>query len=449
MQRLTIPLILLASAAAAFLLGRLTIPGALYGWDSYPLIAASRFDSVGAFFGTFAEELMDGRYPKGAFFRPVLHLMLGAEYAAGGAAPWVYGLVNVVVAMGAGVAVALAARRLGIAAVAAGLAGGFLLLNPLADHVTWFMPRRPESLVVLFTGLALAVQRKPGESGAAKLGLGFLCALLSAGSKESGVLVAPLVVTLHLFERGVKGGIKESLPVVLAVGLYMVARTIVLGGLGGHPESEMSNFAATHTFAAGQLELAYGIEGGLALAGVLAPLALIPLLGLPRKESRVAVLVPLVWLLGNLVLVALSGVVRAWYAYQLIAPLALLAAAGSTLGRWRALPGLATAALLCLPIVRGGAAPDRTEIEETNERFLASYAEMVQGAKAGDTMRITGWRKAGVYPRVQLFLQARYSLEAYSELLDVPPTRCLLMLDGRPFAPDMLTVVVVLAPDQR
>ena len=77
---------------AAFALGRLAIPTELYGWDSYPLIAASKFDSFGGFFGTFGEELMDGRYPEGSFYRPVLHLMLGFEHALGGLSPTVYGL---------------------------------------------------------------------------------------------------------------------------------------------------------------------------------------------------------------------------------------------------------------------------------------------------------------------------------------------------------------------
>ncbi|MEL6908447.1 MAG: hypothetical protein AAFP22_23760, partial [Planctomycetota bacterium] len=222
-------LVLVAAAVVAVLTGRLAVPGALYGWDAYPLIAAARFDSTGAFFGTFAEELMDGRYPEGSFYRPVLHLMLGFEHAVGGLAPGVYGAVDALVAVLAAGAVALAARRLGAHDVAAGLAGAFVLLNPAADHVMWFMPRRPESLAVLFTAGTIAVQRAASDERAPRRALTFALALLACGSKESGVLVALLVVALHACERGLGAALRSSAPVLAAVALFVAVRTAVLG----------------------------------------------------------------------------------------------------------------------------------------------------------------------------------------------------------------------------
>jgi hypothetical protein len=46
----------------------------LMGWDTYPLIAASRIQDLGDFLGSFTEELMDGRYPAGHFYRPITNL---------------------------------------------------------------------------------------------------------------------------------------------------------------------------------------------------------------------------------------------------------------------------------------------------------------------------------------------------------------------------------------
>ncbi|MEO0661747.1 MAG: serine/threonine-protein kinase, partial [Planctomycetota bacterium] len=54
-------------------------------------------------------------------------------------------------------------------------------------------------------------------------------------------------------------------------------------------------------------------------------------------KRRAAVLVPITWLAGNVALSAVSGVERPWYAFQLLAPLALIAASTSALRGPRAL----------------------------------------------------------------------------------------------------------------
>ena len=65
-------------AALAALAGAITwwslLELELLGWDSYPMIVAGRVTGFGELIGTFGEELMDGRYPLGRFWRPMAHL---------------------------------------------------------------------------------------------------------------------------------------------------------------------------------------------------------------------------------------------------------------------------------------------------------------------------------------------------------------------------------------
>src|SRR6185503_1539665 len=59
----------------------------LLGWDAFPLVAAGRIASWRDFLGTFGEELMDGRYPLGHYWRPLVHLSFALDHALWGLAP--------------------------------------------------------------------------------------------------------------------------------------------------------------------------------------------------------------------------------------------------------------------------------------------------------------------------------------------------------------------------
>ena len=72
---------------AAFVLGLLTIWAhgwvldlELLGYDTYPLIDAARF-ATGGLAGTLGEELMDGAYSVGRYWRPVTNLSLALDHA--------------------------------------------------------------------------------------------------------------------------------------------------------------------------------------------------------------------------------------------------------------------------------------------------------------------------------------------------------------------------------
>ena len=78
---------LILAVAAALLAHRFVLDLELMGWDSYPIIAASRAEGPGGLLGSFTEELMDGRHPGGRFYRPVTNLSFALDHASSGLDP--------------------------------------------------------------------------------------------------------------------------------------------------------------------------------------------------------------------------------------------------------------------------------------------------------------------------------------------------------------------------
>ena len=96
---------------AALFAHRFVLNLELMGWDSYPTIAASRVQGLGDLLGSFSEELMDGRYPGGHFYRPVTNLVFALDHAVWGLRPLGYHLTNLVILLAGVVAVFVLARR--------------------------------------------------------------------------------------------------------------------------------------------------------------------------------------------------------------------------------------------------------------------------------------------------------------------------------------------------
>ena len=96
---------------AAFFAHRFVLDLELMGWDTYPTIAASRVRDLGDLLGGFSEELMDGRYPGGHFYRPLTNLVFALDHALWGLRPFGYQLTNLVILLAGVVAVFVLARR--------------------------------------------------------------------------------------------------------------------------------------------------------------------------------------------------------------------------------------------------------------------------------------------------------------------------------------------------
>jgi len=244
----TIAAIVLTLIAAAVLL--ISIGGtALLGWDTYPILLTSRVASPGDAIDLFSERLMVDLYPSD-FYRPVFNLTIALDTALWGRQPFGFHLTNVLLFAAAALALyGLMRRLLGPRAWLGPLAALlFFLLHPTHIEVLPVPPRRPEILCALFMLLSLATQLSPRALAGRRLPLlPALFSLLAFLSKETSFVLPGLsflVVLLcaplpALTQRARRAG-WALLPHLGAFVLVMLARMLVLGGLGGHSTTDFA-----------------------------------------------------------------------------------------------------------------------------------------------------------------------------------------------------------------
>ena len=226
--------------------------------------------------------------------------------------------------------------------------------------------------------------------------------------------------------------------------------------MGGHPESSFANLGQVGSFATGQLRVVFGSSaegGGLGL--LLAPFGIGAALLLVRRSVapfRAGLWVPLTWLAGNFALSALSGVERDWYAYQVLAPLGLLAATVISAGLYtdpeKPTPSaqraagaaliLGIAAALIMPVITAKPPEDRSAVDASARQTLQEVEQIVNAVPLGGLAQLQSW-----YPRVEagstsIFLHAPYSLDAYAELIGGP--KSVFRRGNPPRKPDRITV---------
>lgn len=404
---------------------------ALLGFDAYPLIAASRVDSLGGALGTFGDELMAGRYPDGRFYRPLTHLTFAFDAARAGLQPVAYHTTDLALGACAAWLVALVARALAarggasaIGAALAGLAAGLaFLLHPVQLEVLPFAARRADSLALaLALGAALAV-------GRGRAALPFTLGLLAPLAKETGFLALPCGALLWRAERRAERPWRSLLPLALGVGAALVLRTAVLDGLGGHTEG---GAAAWTSLGARTRALAGALTGGSPGAaawgalGVAFGLGALVLAGAARHAGA---LVGLFALCATLTLA--SGRAHAWYAYLWAAPVMVLlgrvvgaAATPGTVPRVaRGLAALAAVALAAGGLAAGPARGESRAALEAASRVAAAQVAAVEalapGAHLGGRARLDGWRPWVSTGSGTVLLHAPYSLRAILELSGV------------------------------
>ena len=499
-MRLSSLAIPLAVAAVASFAWRPVLELELLGWDSYPMIAAGRVSGAGELLGTFGEELMDGRYPLGRFWRPLAHLSFALDHALHGLEPRGYHLTDLFLLAAAAALAAALARHLfridGAAAlVAAAVAGLAFALHPLHFEVLPVAPRRADSLAVLFTLLALALQMRRARGGG--LGWAFVAGLACAAalaSKETGALAVALVVLLELAVR--RGAPRAVLcgtwPALLLTATAFAGRAAVLGGLGGSPQSSLgSGFAR-----APELALVYGewllfpptvtripAPGAWALATLAVFAALAVALARRPPVARGAGEAPeagddprlgpgwaLVflgsWSLLALLITGTSGVLQGWYAFPLLGAWALTLglSAGWGLQAWREGARKAGAAALALALgfvalgARGSMlfdpARDFREASRIQRAFLEHFERQLEGAAPGSTITVRGCPEFVVAVQGQrverkIYLVGPYSLEAYADLrLGQGYARVSFpqLPSARPPAPERVDVIAVPVP---
>jgi hypothetical protein len=350
----------LAVAALAAWAWRGVLDLALLGWDSYPLILAGRVTSLGDLADTFGEELMDGAYPLGRFWRPVVHLAFALDHALWGLQPGGYHATDLALLALCGAALLHLARRLlGRGAWLAPLVAAVAhVLHPVQLEILPVAARRAEALAVLFSLLALLAQPLPGQAQARAWLAGACCALALA-SKETGAMATGFVLALALAAaddaspvRRLALALRAAAPSLALFAATFAGRAVVLGGLGGSPESSL---AAGLAAAPDLLRRYLGSlvaprasfpETSPVVADALIVLLVVVLVVLARSRAseprpghappplapaRVALLL----LLGVAVVAVItgaSGVERGWYALPFLPLLALSAALALDLG---------------------------------------------------------------------------------------------------------------------
>ncbi|QDV09655.1 hypothetical protein Poly30_52130 [Planctomycetes bacterium Poly30] len=444
--------------------------GALLGFDGYPLIAASRVGSAADLFSVLGDELMGGRYPDGAFYRPLVHLSFTVNDWMGGGTldPAPFRWTDVVIAaIAATVIGAIAARLIERlwpvpnlrvpAAVAAVIAALVFLMHRSQLDVVPYAPRRADALCVLFVaGAALEAL------GARR---GWAIALLSLAaffSKETGVIAVPLVALIAVLAPPLEDDAWRPRWIAVAacagaVAVGVAVRTAVLGGLGGHAESGTAaarDGAGEIVWTLWQL-LAAGVPGGAPLVlGLIAAAAI----GLPPTGTtgRTTVIAAAVWALAALGITAFSGRAHMWYVVALLPSVAILAgtAVGAALALRRPAPIAAGAAALVLAGLLMGASRNGPQSEalalagpvarDQVARFTALVTELPPGARAQLNPYVMG--VAGGEGAPPVFLHASYSLQALADLLR-PDLEIAVVPPGQPTPPGaMATIELIFGP---
>ena len=453
-----------ALLAAAWVLAWVTYGpvsgGALLGFDSYPLIAASQVNSAGDLFRTFGDELMGGRYPDGRFYRPLVHLSIGLDHALGGLDPSRFARTDIALvaisatllgllagSLAGTLAGALDRRRSRSAAIAACSAAALFILHRAQLEVVPYAPRRADALAVLFVAAAaLAARRgaRPGWTAALTL-----CALLS---KESGVIALPVVIAAAGTRPGtdLRTCARAAIGPALGLAIGLAARTAVLGGLGGHAES-----GAPRGESLGSMSVALWravsdvIPGGGPLFALLAAAGLAALLLQAEGRGKATASLLVVWIAAGLLITSVSGRFHDWYALTLVAPLSVLAGAATGSRRVGPLFGAMAVALVAIGQARS---PQRATLavaqavsQDQAERFQA----LLHATPSGGTATFEPWVFAistapGAPP---IFVHAPYSLSALAELTLKGQTILLSSGTERPLpTPDQIQVQLVPGP---
>ncbi len=223
----------------AFLTYRSLLDLAFVGYDTYPILLASRVLSWSDFVGTFTEELMDGYYIEGTLYRPGLNLSFALDYAFWGLNPRGYHVTDLLILVAnATLLFALARTLLGADRwIAAGVAAVLFVVHPIQLEVFPVPPRRTDALCLAFFLAVLVVQRRPGRGI-----LTGILVFLAMSAKETGAVVVSLVFAFHLLlppEGGASLGhaVRRTVPAIAGAIAHVALRFAAIGGIGGHTES--------------------------------------------------------------------------------------------------------------------------------------------------------------------------------------------------------------------
>ncbi len=428
----------------------------LLGWDSYPLIAAGRFESAADWLGTLREPLMDGRYPLGHYWRPLVHYSFALDHAIWGLTPFGYHLTDVLILCANAVLLTLLASRFFVSRWCV-IAGVYFAFHDVHVDVLQAPARRADALALMFTLLALVTTLSFVKRPAIRCVATAMCCVLALMSKETGAVAVVAVVLVHFIvgrEHGVVArttrALREAWPALAGFALTFAGRAAVLGGLGGARESSLSSalleapdtlarYAPTllappllRSFGAWSMSLSIVVAAALALGCIEA---------LRRVRARSArelaqpfasvLLFCVAWFVVLALTTALSGAERGWYELPFTAPATLLYFALFALAFEAAGRRSFVVALFVTPLVLAGvqfrtrAIPmELAEASDAERRFLDAFENAVRGAQRGEVVRVAGFvpEIACSAPALEgrarsVTMLAPYSVQAYADLV--------------------------------
>ena len=198
----------------------------------------------------------------GTLYRPLTTLAFGIDWAIGGGAPWIYHAFNIGWhALCAALIVRLALRWL--PPVAAGVAGLAFAVHPVhVEAVSNSVGRAELMCGAALLGVAILATRTGARPRDQWL-LVMLCSFAALGSKETGV-VAPAIAMAGAWvaTRDARSAMRLGGAALAGVVPLLVARTIVLGALGGdqpHVAFQVVSWGHGLVFALSMLPRAIGI----------------------------------------------------------------------------------------------------------------------------------------------------------------------------------------------
>lgn len=320
----------------------------------------------------------------GEYYRPLPMLLWWLLEHAGGGRSWPFAVFAFLLHCACAVILAVVARQLGASRVVAGLAGCLFFVAPAQrEAALWFSASTDLVATAAMLG-SLACWLSPGPAGRAA---SIVLAGVAFFSKETA-LVLPLLVasTVWYLQRradrqGRRVGMMTAVvPFCAVAGVYLVARSLVLHGLGGNNDPRAPIWAVALQILAGWAHAisAYSplpewlalLLGGVGLVAA----------GIAARRSRLAGFAAVWAVLAVLPLPAAGWVVGARYFYFSAAGLSLLVALA--LGRAQVwLSVVVVGALLALGMV---AATGRSaEIRLYRAAVSAARDAVAEGAKRG------------------------------------------------------------------
>ncbi len=323
---------------AAFLL---YVPSfdALFAVLDFNHLDAIRSTDAGTYFLRIFDPSDGGRtvIGTGDLYRPIYYTVFWFEYQAFGTDPTAYYVFNATLHGMNAVLVFLLARRLTDSSLAS-LAGALIwAFHPqYADTVAW-VSSTTDLLLVFFSLSAVLFYAKALELADARrvvmVGVAFCAVLLALGAKESGIVLAPIIVGYHLL-LGDPPLIKrrrlpwELLPFVLLPLVYFPLRLALVGNLaaeGGNEIFSWDVFGNIHILTGlvaaplvGETVSTSVLSVGQGAAGIaiIAVVVLAAVLG-SRRERFLAgwyfvaitpvLIFPQVWLIGRYLYLPLVG----------------------------------------------------------------------------------------------------------------------------------------------